>query len=321
MASPKVLLKSLVLGAALASPLASLAQGYPDRPVRILIGYPPGGSNDLVIRTLGARLQDVLKQTVLIENRSGAAGTIAADVAAKAAPDGYTLYSLSSAQVLAPHVRKVVNYDPVRDFRPIAMVASAAYFLTVHPSIASKNVAELVALAKAKPGALSYSSSGIGAGPHLTFSLFLNLAGIDIVHVPNRLEVTDLLPGRVQASFASVASVYPHLQAGTLRALAVSSRERSPLLPNLPTMEESGYPGFDMGAWWSVVAPAGTPDAVVNLLIGSIRPILESKTFADQFAAQGIVAGKLFGEDFGRKIVEDHKRFGDIVKRAGIQPE
>lgn len=321
MIARRIVARSLVLGAALLAPLQALAQSYPDRPVKVLIGYPPGGSNDLVIRTVSAKLQDALKQSFVIDNRSGAAGTIAADVAAKSPPDGYTLYSLSSAQVLAPHVRKVVNYDPVKDFRPIALVASAAYFLTVHPSISVKSVAELVALAKAKPGALSYSSSGIGAGPHLTFAWFNNLAGIDITHVPNRLEVTDLLPGRVQASFASVASVYPHLQAGSLRALAVSSLERSPLLPNLPTMAESGYPGFDMGAWWGLVAPAGTPDAVVNVLIGAIKPILESKTFTDQFAAQGIVAGKVTGEAFGRMIAADHKRFADIVKRAGVEPE
>ena len=292
--------------------------------MRVLIGYPPGGSNDLVIRSLSARLQDSLKQPFIIDNRSGAAGTIAADIAAKATPDGYTLYSLSSAQVLAPHIRKVVNYDPVRDFRPIAQVASAGYVLTVHPSISPNpvnTVADVVALAKAKPGGLSYSSSGVGAGPHLTFALFNNLAGINIVHVPNRLEVLDLLPGRVQASFATISSVHPHLQSGALKPIAVSSAERSALLPNIPTMAESGYPGFDMGAWWSLVAPAGTPEAVIKVLVDAIRPILESKAFQDEFAAQGIVAGKLYTDGLGRKIVDDGKRFADIVKRAGITPE
>ncbi|MBC7803435.1 MAG: tripartite tricarboxylate transporter substrate binding protein [Candidatus Parcubacteria bacterium] len=317
----KMLSRFLPLLLAALLPSLALSQAYPQRPVRVLIGYPPGGSNDLVIRTLSTRLSEVLKQPFIIDNRSGAAGTIAADVAAKSAPDGYTLYSMSSAQVLAPHVRKVVNYDPVRDFRPIALVASAGYFLTVHPSISPTTVAELVALAKAKPGALSYSSSGVGAGPHLTFALFLAMSGVDIVHVPNRLEVLDLLPGRVQASFASIASVYPHLQAGALRAIAVSSAERSALMPNLPTMAESGYPGFDMGAWWGLVAPAGTPDAITKVLVDAIRPILESKTFSDQFAAQGIVAGKLYTDAFGRKIVDDEKRFADIVRRAGVVPE
>jgi tripartite-type tricarboxylate transporter receptor subunit TctC len=302
-------------------PLQVFWQSYPDRPVRVLVGYPAGGSNDMVIRLLAARSSDELKQPFVVENRSGAAGTIAADVAAKAPPDGYTLYSLSSAQVLAPHVRKSVNYNAIQDFQPIALVASEGYFLTVHPSIQPTTVAQFVALAKAKPGGLSYSSSGIGAGPHLTFEWFKALAGIDVVHVPNRLEVLDLLPGRVQASFASIASVYPHLQSGALRAIAVSSPERSPLMPNVPTVAESGYQGFDMGAWWGIVAPAGTPAPVVKVLADAIKSIRESKSFGDQFASQGIVVGKELTTEFGRKIVDEDNRFAEIVKRAGITPE
>ena len=305
-------------------PLQAAAQSYPSRPVRVLVGYPAGGANDIVARAFSARLAETLKQPFVVENRSGAAGTIAAEAGAKAAPDGYTLFSISSAQVLAPHVRKAVTYDPVKDFRPVGLAASSAYFLAVHPSVPAKNVAELVALAKAKPGGMSYASSGAGAGPHLTSSLFLAVAGIDITHVPYRGDadaLVDLLAGRVQTGFMSIAPTMPHLNSGALRALAISSSERLPAMPNVPTVAESGYPGFDMGAWWGLVAPAGTPDAVVKVLVDAFRPILDSKAFAEQFAAQGIVAGKLTGDAFGKKIADDYVRLGDVVKRAGIKPE
>jgi tripartite-type tricarboxylate transporter receptor subunit TctC len=318
-------LRSVVL-VALAGllPLQALAQAYPSRAVRVLVGYPAGGANDLVARAFSARLAEALKQPFVVENRSGAAGTIAAEATAKAAPDGYTLFALSSAQVLAPHVRKSVTYDPVKDFRPIALAASSAYFLAVHPSVPAKNVAELVALAKAKPGGMSYASSGAGAGPHLTSSLFLAVAGIDIQHVPYRGDadaLVDLIAGRVQTGFMSIAPTLPHLKAGALRALAVSSIERLPNLPDLPTVAESGYPGFDMGAWWGLVAPTGTPDAIVRQLIDAMKPIIEARAFGEQFAAQGLVAGKLVGEAFGKKIADDYVRLGDVVKRAGIKPE
>lgn len=309
---------------ALLPPLQALAQPYPSRPVRVLVGYPAGGANDIVARAFSARLAEALKQPFVVENRSGAAGTIAAEAGAKAAPDGYTLFSISSAQVLAPHVRKSVSYDPVKDFRPVGLAASSAYFLAVHPSVPARNVAELVALAKAKPGGMSYASSGAGAGPHLTSSLFLAVAGIDITHVPYRGDadaLVDLLAGRVQTGFMSIAPTMPHLNSGALRALAISSSERLPAMPNIPTVAESGYPGFDMGAWWGLVAPVGTPDAVLKVLVDAFRPILDSKAFADQFAAQGIVAGKLTGDAFGKKIADDYVRLGEVVKRAGIKPE
>lgn len=317
----------LLLALAGLLPLQAAAQAgpnYPNRAVRVLVGYPAGGANDIVARGLSARLAEALKQPFVVENRSGAAGTIAAEAGAKAAPDGYTLFSLSSAQVLAPHVRKVITYDPVKDFKPIAMAATSAYFLTVHPSVPAKNVAELVALAKAKPGGMSYASSGAGAGPHLTTSLFLSVAGIDIQHVPYRGDadaLVDLIAGRVQTGFMSIAPTLAHLQAGTLRALAVSSAERLPNTPNIPTVAESGYPGFELGVWWGLVAPAGTPDAIVKLLVDTAKPILESKAFAEQYASQGLVPGKYVGEAFGKKIAEDYVRLGDVVKRAGIKPE
>jgi tripartite-type tricarboxylate transporter receptor subunit TctC len=300
------------------------AAEWPDRPVRILVGYPAGGANDLVARGVAARLTDSLKQSFIVENRTGAAGTIAADVAAKAAPDGYTLYMISSAQIIAPSVRKSVTFDPVKDFRAIALCAIGPYFLVVHKDVPARSVAEFVALAKARPKALNYASSGVGAGPHLTSSLFMTLAGIELNHVPYRGDadaLVDLTAGRVQAGFISTSATYPHIQAGSLRALAVSSAERSALLPNVPTVAESGYPGFDMTSWWGLVGPAKLPDDIVRKAAAATRAVLDSPAFSAQVAAQGVTPGKLGPEEFARRIVDDTAKFAEIVKRAGITPE
>jgi tripartite-type tricarboxylate transporter receptor subunit TctC len=310
-------------GAVLAGTARAQAADWPTRPVRILVGYPAGGANDLVARAVAAPLADALKQPVTVENRTGAAGTIAADTAKRAAPDGDTLYMMSSAQVLAPFVRRDVNFDPVDDFTPIALCASAPYFLVVHSSVPARNVAELVALAKSRPGALSYASSGVGAGPHLTSSLFMAVTSIEMNHVPYRGDadaMVDLTAGRVQVSFISVPPTWPHIQAGTLRGLAVSSAERLAMAPDIPTVAESGYPGFDMGAWWGLVGPKGLPRAIVEKTHAAVRPILDGAAFGERFAAQGITPGKLGPDAFAQRIAADKVKFAEIVQRAGITP-
>jgi tripartite-type tricarboxylate transporter receptor subunit TctC len=316
----------LGFGAASLAALAGVAraQEWPARPMRILVGYPAGGANDLVARAVAAPLGEALRQSIVVENRTGAAGTIAADAAKKADPDGYLLYMMSSAQVLAPSVRKDVGFDPVADFTPIALCASAPYFLVVHESVPARSVAEFVALAKSQPGKLNYASSGVGAGPHLTSSLFMTVAGIDLNHVPYRGDadaLVDLTAGRVEVAFMSVAPTFPHIQSGKLRGLAVSSAERLPLTPTIPTVAESGYPGFDMGAWWGLVGPKGLPRPVVDRVAAEIGPILSAPQFAERFAAQGITPGRLGPEAFGRRIAEDKQKFAEIVRRAGITPE
>jgi tripartite-type tricarboxylate transporter receptor subunit TctC len=316
----------LGVGAAMLWPAPAWAQGtdWPTRPIRMLVGYPAGGANDLVARSIAARLSESLKQAVVVENKTGAAGTIAADAAKAAAPDGYTLYMMSSAQVLAPSVRKNVAFDPVTDFKPIVLCASAPYFLVVHKSVPSQTIGEFVALAKGKPGKINYASSGVGAGPHLTSSLFMTVAGVDLNHVPYRGDadaLIDLTSGRVESAFMSVSVTYPHIKSGTLRALAVSSAERSPILPNVPTVAESGYPGFDMDAWWGLVGPAGLPDAIARKVADAVRVILESKEFSEQFAAEGIRPGKAALDEFGKRIAQDNVKFAEIVKRAGITPQ
>lgn len=308
--------------------LAAIAGGaraqWPDKPVRILVGYPAGGANDQVARVVAARLTDALKQNFIVENRTGAAGTIAAEAAAKAAPDGYTLYMISSAQLIAPAVRKSVPYDPVKDFRAIALCAVGPYFLVVHKDVPAKNLAEFVTLGKSRPKGLNYASSGVGAGPHLTSSLFWTLAGIELNHVPYRGDadaIVDLVAGRVQTGFISTNATNPHIIAGALRALAVSGTERSALQPGVPTVAESGYPGFDMGAWWGLVGQARMPDDVVRRAAATVRTILDSPEFASAVAPQGVTPGKLGPEAFARRIVDDTAKFADVVKRAGIQPE
>jgi tripartite-type tricarboxylate transporter receptor subunit TctC len=312
------------LGATLATP--ALAQGaWPTRSIRLLVGYPAGGANDLVMRGIAAPLGDALGQPVLVENRAGAAGGIAADAAAKAAPDGYTLFSISSAHVLAPSVRRNLSWDPVRDFTPIALGARSPYFLMVHKDFPARSVAEFVTYVKSRPpGSISYASSGIGAGPHLTTSLFMHVTGIRLDHVPYRGDadaLVDLTTGRVPCAFLSVAPALPHIAAGSLRALAISGAERLSVVPEVPTVAESGYPGFAMDAWWGICGPAGLPQPIVQRVATAMRPILDAPSFAERYAAMGVVPGKLGTEAFAQLIRDDRVRFDQIVRDAGIEPQ
>ena len=309
--------------AALAGPARGQSAAWPTRPIRILVGYPAGGANDLVARAVATPLSQSLGQPIAVENRTGAAGTIAADAAKRAEPDGTTLYMMSSAQVLAPFVRRDVGFDPVADYTPIAMCASAPYFLVVHESVPARNVAELVALAKSRPGQLSYASSGVGAGPHLTSSLFMSVAGIELNHIPCRGDadaLVDLVAGRVQVSFISVPPTWPHIEAGRLRGLAVSSAERLAMAPNIPSVAESGYPGFDMGAWWGLVGPKDLPPAIVDRVATAVRPILDGSEFGQRFASQGISPARDTPASFAQRIAADKVKFAEIVQRAGITP-
>jgi tripartite-type tricarboxylate transporter receptor subunit TctC len=315
--------RALMAGAAssMISAPALAQQDWPNRSIRVLVGYPAGGANDLVARSIAAPLSDALGQSVVVENRTGAAGGIAAEAAARATPDGYTLYMISSAQVLAPSIRRSVPFDPVRDFTYVSLGARAPYFLTVHPSLGVNTVAELVALAKSRPGALSFASSGVGAGPHLTMSYFMSVAGVEFDHVPYRGDadaLIDLVAGRVPVSFISVAPTVPHIQAGRLKALAVSGSARLAVAPDVPTVAESGYPGFEMDAWWGLAGPAGLPEPIVARLAREVRPILDAPAFAERFAASGVVPSKLGPAEFTQLVRDDRVRFDRIVQTARI---
>jgi tripartite-type tricarboxylate transporter receptor subunit TctC len=300
------------------------ADAWPNRPVRILVGYPAGGANDLVARAMGQVLTEALGQTFIIDNKSGAAGAIAAEAAAKSPPDGYTLYAMASAQVLAPSLRKSVPYDPIKDFTAIALAARGSYVLCVHPSQPINSVKELIAYAKANPGKLNYASSGTGAGPHLASEVFASMAEIKITHVPYRGDtpaITDLLAGQVEMGFMSLAPILPHVKSGAVRGLAVAGGKRSGALPEMPTVAEAALPGYDIGVWWGLVGPAGTPPEIVKKAESVLVPWLRSSATAQRFLEMGLEPGELSGEAFQREIEKDTRRYAEIVQRAGIQPE
>src|SRR5688500_12461097 len=246
----------------LVSPFAQ-AQGYPSKPVRIVVTSPPGGSQDFLARLLAQQLSPVLKQQMIVDNRTGASGVIGIDYVAKATPDGYTLLLGAGGPLTAvPAFNPKVPFDPVRDFVPITLLASGSFAVAVHPAVPAKTVKELIALAKSKTRGLNYGSSGTGAAPHLAAELFRSMAGVDMVHVPYKgvgPALTDLLGGQIDLMFADVHLVAPHARSGRLRALAVTSPARSSVMPELPTVSEAAIPGYAAGNWFGVLAPAGTP--------------------------------------------------------------
>jgi len=325
--SRRALLKSggaLALAGTAAGARALAADPWPAKPVKILVGYPAGGANDLIARAMAQVLGEGLGQSFIVDNKSGAAGAIAAEAAAKSSPDGYTLYAMASAQVLAPSLRKSVPYDPIKDFAAIALAARGSYVLCVHPSLPIHSVKELIAYAKANPGKLNYASSGTGAGPHLASEVFASMAGISITHVPYRGDtpaITDLLAGQVEMGFMSLAPILPHVKSGAVRGLAVASGKRSAAVPDLPTVAEAALPGYDIGVWWGLVGPAGTPRDILEKVQSVLVPWLESPATAQRFLEMGLAPGELWGEAFQREIEKDTKRFAEIVRGAGIQPE
>lgn len=304
---------------------AAAAQGYPERPVRMLVGYPPGGGTDLVARLVAQPLSERWKQPVVVENRPGANAIIATEAVVKARPDGYTLLMAYATELaLNPATHKALPYDPVRDLAPIAQLGSAPLVMAVHPSVAAQNVRELVALAKAKPGALSYSSSGTGSVHHFAGELFKLRSGADIVHVPYKGSgpaTADAVSGQVQVTFASVASVLRFVQAGRLRALAVTSRQRSPQLDGVPTAMEAGVPDVELTSWYGLLAPAGTPPAVIDKVAADIAAVLASAEVQKGFAAQGLDMAKSSPGAFAAFIRDEAGKYARIARASNIQQD
>jgi tripartite-type tricarboxylate transporter receptor subunit TctC len=313
----------LIAGAAFAATSsAALAQPYPDRPVRILVPFPAGAGVDIVARMIGQPLTEVWGQAVVVDNRPGAGGTIACELAAKAAPDGYTLLLGNvSTLAMAPSLYKKVNYDPVRSFAPITLINTSANVLVAHPSVPATSTQALIALAKARPGQINYASAGSGTSPHLAAELFKTMAGVNLVHVPYKgspQALTDLLGGQTQIMFASLVSALPYIRQGRLRALAVTSLQRASSLPEVPTISESGLRGYDVSVWQGIVAPAGTPQAVISQLNRQIAAVLQAPDIRERLAVQGLEAVADSPADFGNYIASEVRKWAAVIRQAGV---
>jgi tripartite-type tricarboxylate transporter receptor subunit TctC len=311
-----VLLLALVAGTA-------CAQSYPSRAVRLIVPFPPGGSNDIVGRMVGQQLGERLGQSVVIDNRGGAGGTIGTDMAAKAAPDGYTLLLISVAHAFNPAMYRKLPYDPEKAFAPIGMVAAGPVALTVHPSVQAQSVKELIALVKANPGKLNYATAGVGSFQHLASELFKAQAGLDMVHIPYKgggPAMMDTIAGQAQINMASLIQVIPHAKSGKLRLLATSGTRRSALFPDTPTVAET-VPGYDATNWWGLVAPAGTPPQVISRLSSELDVLLKSDETRKRVENEGAEVVRMNGAEFGRFMAEETQKWARVVKQAGIQPE
>ncbi len=305
-------------------PSATFAEDYPSKPIRIIVPYPPGGFNDTLARTLGQKLTDKWKQPVIVDNRPGGGGTIGTSLAAKSAPDGYTLLIVSFAFAVNPALYASLPYDTDKDFAPIVLAASTPNLLVANPELPVKSVKELIALARSKPGNLNYASAGNGSSNHLSMELFKSLTGIDIVHVPYKGSapaVTDLIGGHIDLMFDNVPNVLQQVKAGKLRALAVSSKERSPFIEGLPTVAESGVPGFDVSVWFGVVAPAGTPQPAIAKLNAELNSILKLAEVKQAFNNQGVQPAGGTPGAFSSFLAAQRAKWAKVVKDSGTKAE
>lgn len=316
---------AVAAGASLA-PQAVSAEAWPTKPIRLVVPYTAGGSSDFVARVMAKKLTEALGQPMTVDNKPGVAGILGTEIVAKSPPDGYTLSLVGMTTLAAnPSLYKALPYDPVRDFAPISVAIVSPLVLVVNPGVPAKNVKELIAYAKANPGKVNYGSAGVGNTLHLAGAMFKASADIDIVHVPYKgasAALNDLLGGRIEMMIDLVQTPLPHIQAGKLRALGVTSTTRVPMLPDVPTIAESGLPGFDFATWIGIAAPAGTPKAIVERIHGEMVKILAMPDVKESFARQGMVpAPSVSPEAFAQQIKSEKERIATLVKSAGIQPE
>jgi tripartite-type tricarboxylate transporter receptor subunit TctC len=315
---------SCVLGVAVGalSGLAARADDYPTRPIRVIVGFGPGSGADITARVVGARMSEILGQQIVVENKAGAGSSLAADYVAHAAKDGYTLLMATAAQPINAAVSSNLNFDFVKDFAPIGLVSTAANLLVVNPSLGVKSVKELIALAKEKPGALTYGSSGVATGTHLAAELFKVLTGVQMVHVPyggSAQALTDLLAGRIQLLFTPVSTVIQHVRDGRLVALAATEAKRAAIAPEVPTMAEAGLAGFDTGLWFGLLAPAGTPPAAINRISATVNQALKADEVANALRPQGIDLLGGTPDEFARYIASEMKRWDTVARAAGLK--
>jgi tripartite-type tricarboxylate transporter receptor subunit TctC len=304
--------------------LAHAQAPYPTKPIRLIIPFAPGGGTDLTARAIAIKLTEAWGQTVVPDNRAGANGTIAVDIATHAPPDGHTLTMISSSHSVNASLYKNLPYDLTRDLAPITQATSQPYALVVHPSVPAKSVKELVALAKAKPDGLTYGSSGLGGLSHLSGALFCSLAGIKLVHVPYKggnPALNDVIGGQIQMLFSTLLQSDGQLKAGRVRALAVTTKKRSPAAPDLPTMQEAGVAGYEVAGWYGVLAPAKTPRPIIDKLNTEIVRILHSPDVQSKLAADGSEAVGSTPDQFGAHIKSEVAKWRKVIKEAGIKVE
>lgn len=317
-------LKYCALAAFAISTLAQ-AQAYPSRPIRMIVAYPPGGGTDIVGRIVAQKLGEILGQSIVVENRGGASGNIGTEVAAHAVPDGYTVLMGNVApNAINVSLFKNLPFDPVADFAPVSLVASTPNILVVHPSIPARTVKEVVALAKARPGTLNFASAGVGSSSHLAGELFRILAGAEIVHVPYKgagPAMVDVLSGQVQLYFATMPAAMPHVKSGKLIPIAVTSASRSQALPELPTIAESGVPGYEASTWYGLLAPAHAPGAAVARLHEGVVKILAEGALREKLADQGFEPVGDSPQEFAAYIKSEIAKWGKVIRDAGIRPE
>jgi len=316
-----------IIAAIMAGILSSVAYGqsYPDKPVRLVVTYPPSGVTDLLARTIAPKMSEILKQPVVVENRAGAGGTIGAQAVAQSAADGYTLMLLVGGHTLAPNLYAKLPYDVVKDFTPISTLARTTYVLVTNPEVPARTVDELISLAKAKPGQLNYGTAGIGNLAHLSAEMFNNMAGIKTTHVAYKGDspaVTDLIGGQVQFGFFATSVVMPHVKSGKLRALAVTTPQRNPSMPDLPAMSEVPVlKGYDISSWTGLAAPAGTPKEIVAQLNKTVRAVLAQDDVRERLAGMGLDVTANSPEEFAAFTRAEVEKFAKLAAAAGVKPE
>ena len=307
------------------APAPAFAQSYPAKPVRMIIPFPPGGATDILGRVLAQKLTDQLGQSVVVENRPGAGGAIGSEMTAKAAPDGYTIQMATvSTHSIGPALNPKTPFNVKRDFAPVIQVADSTNVLIASPLLPVNNVKELIAYAKANPGKLNYSSSGNGTIVHMTGEMFKMQAGVFAVHIPYKgtaLAIPDLIAGQIGFMFDNISSALPHVKGGKVKTLGVSQLKRSPLLPEVPTMDEAGLKGFESNTYFGVFAPAGTPAAIVQKLNAEINKALQAADFRERLASNGAEPVGGTPEQFARVIDSEAVKYAAVIKRAGIKPE
>lgn len=318
-----MLVRLLLIAALLAAGAASAAVANTQKGVRLIIPFPPGGGNDIVGRMVGNQLSERLGRPVVIDNRGGGGGVIGTELAANAQPDGNTLLIISATYAVNASLYKL-SYDPVKAFAPVAMFGSSPNLLVVHPGLPVNSVRELIATAKAKPGQLNYASGGVGSNPHLSAALFSSFAGIKTLHVPFRGTgpmIVDVIGGQSHFCIGPLMALFPHVNTGRLKALGITALTRSALLPDVLTVAESGVPRYESSNWWGVVAPAGTPRAVLAKLHSEVSALLSSAETRKWFAAEGATSVNQSPEEFGKYIVSEIAKWGNVIREFGIRAE